>query len=862
MAKTSKKLFKRLFLYVTIIVFSIFILGLVFAYVYEDKIKDITIKQINKSINTKIIVEKIDLSLFSQFPKASLDFNKVNIISKESDSTSIIKADKIFLNFDVFDIINGNYNLNNIVIDNAIINYIIEKDGSNNFNFFNSDNSDSSSYFLNLSSVRISNTLLNYTNKANKQKASIKIKKSSFDGVFTPSNFNITLNGENILKSYKSRGRNILKNKYFDLNVRMIIDPQTGFYKLEKGQLVYQGVPLNLTGELAIHENYIRINAKLIAKNIPAKKIIDNLPKDRRVIIEKYKTMGFLNINSNINGKFGGKHIPLVDATVEFSKFSFSIPENDIFFQNLSAELKYSNGKNHNLKSSTLQIKKLKTESNIGNINAELYINNFWKPSVKTKIISNINLGILKTIIDIDTIDILKGQANISTKLNLNLTFNDSNKWEVHNLTMASNFDVNSASFAFVNSETSYDSIFCKGSLNNNDLHIQTFNLLSKNTTLNGKLRIINLPISIFNTENKSMIIKANISANEISYNQIMKSLPTNDSKDSRFSDKLIVNIGFSFNKFHYDDLLIQNATGLFSMSNRRISLRNLNLQSFNGKIKADVFIDGTKQGVYNIKSQGKVNSVDIDKLFIGFNNFNQSIVTSKNISGNLTSTYILNIDFDKEWKSNKKSIELDADLLINNGVLRNIKSLDALKAYTKIDDFSTINFKTIENNINVRNSILTIPNMDIKSDKMNVNLSGTHSFDNVYEYHFNVLLSEIMGKKYHKTLTSEFGEIENDGSNRSRLFFTITGKGDEFEVKYDKSSLGKKLKEDLSEEKNSLKDALNKEFGWFKKEEQKRKQDSIKALKKAQKEDIPKEEEGFSIEWDDEDEETENPPE
>jgi len=862
MTKTSKKLFKRFFLYVTIIIFSAFILGLVFAYIYEDKIKDITIKQINKSINTKIIVEKIDLSLFSQFPKASLDFNKVNIISKGTDSTSIIKADKIFLNFNVFDIINGNYNLNNIVIDNAIINYIIEKDGNNNFNFFNSDNSDSSSYFLNLNSVKISNTLLNYTNNANKQTASFIIKESSFDGIFTPSNFNITLKGENILKSYKSKGRSILKNKYFDLNVQMIIDPQTGLYKLEKGRLVYQGVPLDLTGELAIHENYIGINAKLIAKNIPAKKIIDNLPKDRKTIVEEYKATGLLNINSKIIGKFGGKHIPLVNATIEFNNLSFSIPKNDINFNNLSAELQYSNGKYHNLKSSKLQIKKLKTESNLGDINAELYINNFWKPSVKTRIISSMNLGVLKNILNLDTIEVLEGKANIDTKLSLTLAFNDSNKWEVHNLTMASSFNVNSASFAFVNSETKYDSISCKGTINNNDLHISSFSLLSKNTALNGKLRIFNLPISTFNTENKSMIIKANIYANEISYSQIMKSLPSSNSQDSRFSDKLIVNIGFSFDKFHYDDLLIKNATGLFSMSNRRISLRNLNMQSFNGKIKADVFIDGTKQGVYNVKSQGKVDEVDIDKLFSSFNNFNQSIVTSKNINGSLTSTYILNIDFDKEWKSNKKSIELDADLLINNGVLKDIKSLDALKAYTKIDDFSIIKFQTIKNNVNVRNSILTIPNMDIKSDKMDVNLSGTHSFDNVYKYRFNVLLSEIMGEKYHETLTSEFGEIENDGSNRSRLFFTITGKGDKFEVKYDKSSLGKKLKEDLSEEKNSLKDALNKEFGWFKKEEQKRKQDSVKAIKKLQKEDIPKAEEGFSIEWDDEDEETENPPE
>ena len=861
MAKTAKNLFKRIFLYVTIIIFSVFILGIVFAYIYEDEIKDITIKQINKSINTKIVVENIDLSLFSQFPKASLKFNKVNIISKGSDSITIIKADKIFLNFDVIDIINGDYNLDNIVIDNAVINYIINKNGISNFNFFNSNNTDSSGYFLNLSSVRISNTIFNYTNKGTRQKASINIIESSFNGIFTPDKFNITLSGRNILEKYENKGRSILKNKYFNLNVQLIIDPKTGLYKLEKGQLLYQGVPLNLTGELSIHENYIGINAKLIASNIPAKKIIENLPKDRKLIFEKYKPNGLITINTNINGKIGGKYIPLVNASIILNNFSFFVPNKELDFQNLSAKIKYSNGKNHNLKSSKLQIKNLVTKSNLGSIKAELYINNFWKPAIKTNITSTIDLQVLKTIIKIDTIEKLSGQADISTNISLNLSFNDSNNWDIKNLKMANHFNISTASFAFINSKTKYDSIYCQGSLNNDNLHIQSFKLLSENTILKGRLRIINLPFSIFNSQNKSMIIKANISANEISYNQIMQSLPSSKSKDSRFSDKLIVNIGFSFDQFYYGDLSAQKAKGLFSMSNRRISLRNINLQSFNGNIKADVFIDGTKQELYNIKSQGKVTNIDIDNLFQNFNNFNQSIITHKNINGDLTSNFILNLDFDKDWNSNSNSIELNANIFINDGVLRNLKSLDALKSYTKIDDFSTIKFKTIKNNISIKNSILTIPNMDINSDKMNVNISGTHTFDNVYEYHFNVLLSEVMGEKYHKTLTSEFGEIENDGNNRSKLFFTIIGKGDDFEVKYDKSGLGKKIKEDLNDEKNSLKDALNKEFGWFKKEQQKRKNDSIKALKKLEKDDVPKTEEGFSIEWDDEDDETENPP-
>jgi len=269
-------------------------------------------------------------------------------------------------------------------------------------------------------------------------------------------------------------------------------------------------------------------------------------------------------------------------------------------------------------------------------------------------------------------------------------------------------------------------------------------------------------------------------------------------------------------------------------------------------------------QNKYLLKSQGSFNKVKIDQVFRGFNSFEQKVLTDNNISGNLTSDYILSMNFDKDWNSISPSIELTSDIVIEDGVLRDMKSLDALKSYTKIDDFSVIKFSTIKNNISVKNSLITIPNMEINSDKMGLNLRGTHSFSNEYEYHVSVLLSEVMGEKYEKTLTTEFGEIENDANGRSKLFFTLTGKGDNFEVKYDKSGLKKKIKEDLSEEKeekSSLKDALNKEFGWFKKEEDKRRKDSIKAVKTEIKEKSEIKEGGFSIEWDDE-EETENPPE
>lgn len=860
-----KKVIKKVFFYGSIISVIIVALALIFAYLYEDKIKDFTIKQINKNIDTKILVKKIDFSLFNNFPKASLNFNEVAILDKKSDSINIIKiieADRIYFSFDIMDIINGIYNINDIVINNAIFNLTINKDGTNNFNFISTNQEDSSSYFLNLTSVEIVNTVFNYKNIATHQEASILIEEVDFSGEFMPANFNITLDGRTKLKIYRNRGRNILKDKNIDLKVQLVIDTKTGYYNLKKGFVRYQGIPLNLNGEIELFDKSIGINATLNTNNISVSQIIKNLPKETKSLVENYDLEGVLDIKANIKGKFGGKYIPKMDISMNLMDFSFIIPDNNIKFNSLSANVEYSNGQQHNLKSSSLSIKSLSTKSNIGKISGDFNIYNFWKPSLRAKFYSTLDLAEIQAAINIDTISILKGDIDLSSDIGLKLIFNDSGNWEIFNLSMKNKFEIKNAKLVLDGSDISYDSIYMKAELLDNNMNISKLRFNSGNTDLLAKGTISNLPISTFYRGDDMLRIKLILSANTISFKQIMSSLPSSKTADTRFSDELSVDIGFSFKEFVYDNIITKNTKGNFSMHNRKISIRNIGLNVFEGAVNSDLFIDGSTQNRYLMKSQGSFNKVRIDQVFGAFNNFEQDVLTDKNISGELTSSYIISMNFDKDWKINSHSIELTSDIVIEDGVLRDMKSLDALKSYTKIDDFSVIKFSTIKNSISVKNSLISIPNMDINSDKMGLNLRGTHNFDNEYEYHVSVLLSEVMGKKYEKTLSTEFGEIENDANGRSKLFFTIISRGDDFEVKYDKSGLKKKLKEDLSEEKSSLKDALNKEFGWFKKEEEKQRKDSVKAVKAKEKENTEIKEGGFSIEWDDDDEETENPPE
>jgi hypothetical protein len=94
-------------------------------------------------------------------------------------------------------------------------------------------------------------------------------------------------------------------------------------------------------------------------------------------------------------------------------------------------------------------------------------------------------------------------------------------------------------------------------------------------------------------------------------------------------------------------------------------------------------------------------------------------------------------------------------------------------------------------------------------------------------DYHIQLLLSELLSKKPHanKDFDEELSLVENDPENRRSVFILMTGPIDNPTIKYDRKGAKDKIKEDIKQEKQNLKQILREEFGFFKKDSLKVKQ-------------------------------------
>ena len=195
--------------------------------------------------------------------------------------------------------------------------------------------------------------------------------------------------------------------------------------------------------------------------------------------------------------------------------------------------------------------------------------------------------------------------------------------------------------------------------------------------------------------------------------------------------------------------------------------------------------------------------------------NIANSIDTSKlaGLTRNSRSSADLMIDLDKLYAS--------ANIEINEGALLNFAPLNNLSRFISLDELRNVRFSTLKNQIEIRNRNVIIPRMDIVSNAINIGVSGTHTFDNVVDYHFELFLSDLLAKKARKSKkeNEEFGVIDEDGLGKTRLFISMKGPVNKPVIAYDSKGMQQKFREDLKTEKKLMKQIFKEEFGMFKKD-------------------------------------------
>jgi hypothetical protein len=147
----------------------------------------------------------------------------------------------------------------------------------------------------------------------------------------------------------------------------------------------------------------------------------------------------------------------------------------------------------------------------------------------------------------------------------------------------------------------------------------------------------------------------------------------------------------------------------------------------------------------------------------------------------------------------------------IKQGELNNYEPLMGLSKFADVNDLKNLRFSELKNTLSIKNRTITIPEMAIKNNALNLSISGKHSFDNFVNYSVKLALSELLQKK-RKVQPNEFGE--EDAKTKSwTVYINIEGPMDNLKYSFDRKGVKQQLQQEVTAEKQAIKEVLKEEF-------------------------------------------------
>lgn len=828
--------------------------GLTLQYLFNGKVRDLFVRELNKQLAAEVNVADVRLSIFQDFPFASVRFTGVKVagVSKMKSKEKLLSADLISLKFNIPDLFRNRFSVRYLSMSGADANIHFFADGSDNFHILKpSGGGESEQFNLNIKRIELIDTRFNYTDETSQQAVRLTISRLILKGSFRNESFKMTAAGKMLVDKFSSAGIVYIKNREISLKTGIDVDTRKRYYSIHDGEIQLETLRLKAGGWVIDRDGRREIDIAIASSNTSADKVISLLPDNYRDHLADYVISGTGDVRLKIKGHFGTGHAPAIAAQLVLTNGEVIHKKTRVGLENLSFSGSYLVGANG--KGVNLNVSNLKAVLRNGTIAGNISMSGLQSPFIKASISGTFDLSDVKEFLNNDTITQLSGKASVSGIFTGQMAdIGKPTASDFRKSTFTGTCNLNSVTLGLKGYNIPVTGLSGTLAFNNNDLLISALSGNFGQTDFLVKGVVGNLLARLF-VKGEKLVINGSLVSEKLNWDEI--SSISEGSGEYYFGIPGDIEIGklkLDIRSFHFRKFEATNLSADLALHNRILSVSDILLQSMQGTVTGKATINASNPSHSLLTCNADINRVNINKLFVEFGNFGNTDLVAENLDGRVTGNVLFsglmypNLDMDLE------SIKSHAELIVEDGRLVNYEPMEALSKFLRVEDLKDIRFETLTNQIDIANQIIYIPVMEIKSSALNLTLMGTHTFDNEINYHFSIALADLLASKFRKknpgyAKQDEFGPVTEDNRGRTMVFVSMTGTVDEPVFNYDKKAVREKISTEMQSQRSELKQVLNKEFQWLG-------GDTLtKAKKLRDKEILKKQEEGkFVIEWED----------
>ena len=820
-----KSTFIRIFKWTAGIILGLMLVITALLYIFQDRICNMVLTELGKEFREPVYFSTVDLTFWSTFPNLSINVNDVKIhdaYETKQSKAILLKSERIRLVFNPIDLWRENYHIKVIEIGKGEINVRTAKNGEVNYLILNPSNDTSTAtYEVKVSSVHTKNFKVNYLNRQNRQEYCSTLNDMEFSGDFDQKEFTLNAKGGMQLERVQSGSMTLLKHKPVSIDLKLTVDSEQGTFLLPASQINVAHIPFTAGGYYGVDSMRFEVKADQLSLT----DFVNNLSlDDAEKEINQYKGSGEVKFDLVVAGSTIGNNPPTIDCAFSIKDGHLIEPIKHTHIKNLKVNGEYiSNG---DLKNDRLALNQLSFKTAAGPFTGNLEITNFDNPSVVGKAKGSIDLSIANRLIRNDIIERMDGIAKINSEFSLTINENVNVKRVQGALSLYNVW------FKAKQDHRTFENINGRFTLNGSKLSIDgaTLAVNQSDLEMNGSFE------NIFNyMANKGNLgVNCTINSHQIIVEDLGKTTKE-EKRESKGKSFVLPNningeIRLDASSITYEKHKFEQVTGPILISGRNLSFPSLHLKNAGSDIAGSLTIEENNPERFEISTNLRSDNIFFNTLFKEWDNFDQEVINANQISGRAQVEVSFYAPFNLIGGIDLNAMEVNAHMKVFNGHLKNVQSLEdianslrtnagkLLIGKKNLDVFQAklkdVGFSTLENTLQIRGGVITIPNMHISSSAMELDLSGTHTFENMIDYRMKFDFRDLLGEDR----DSEFGTVIDDNTGL-KVFLRMYGNIDNPTIEWDKTGRKQDLKDQIVHEKETVKSMLKSEFGLFKKD-------------------------------------------
>jgi len=718
--------------------------------IFREKIKTKVEQAINGSVNARVKFADYNLSFFRNFPNLSFGLDDVSVVGTgkfEGDTLAGFRSFKLIFNLASLFSKSG-YEIRSIIVNKAVVNAIILKDGSENWDIMKpssdtvktSESTSPSTFKMHLKKVIVANSSISYDDQTTPMTVYLNKLNFSLQGDMSSSETDLQIDLNSGDFDFIMDGTRYISKALLDSKIDMLANLDKWIFTFRENYIAINDLKLKFSGTVEMPGSDIKTDLKFSTENARFKSLLSLIPA---VYMTDYKDLsadGEFSLNGSVKGTYSD-----ADSTMPDISLSLTVKNGTVIYPalpekitdiNIGSEI-FVDGKN--LDGTTVNVKQFHflLAGNPFDMTLDLKTP-VSDPDFSGAMKGKIDLAALSKAIPMDSIR-LSGLIDMAVSMAGKYSMIEKNQYDkfkaagsmsIKNMIIAMTgypeVKINDASFGFTPAYAAMtradllvggkSDFLVTGRLEN---YIPYF---IKKETIKGNLTLKSAVINV--SDLLSQMVSDTTAAVDTTSLALIK-VPEN--------------IDFDFNaaisSLVYDKVNAQNVKGHILVHEGTVSFRDASMDILGGRITMNADYDTRDTLKPVLKADFGVQNLGVKDAFTTFNTIRKLAPAAKGIDGKINLSLSYQSLLAKNMMPVISSITGSGKLQSDEVTLVESKAYNKMKEVLKLGDKYSNTFRDINVSFRINNGRVYVNPFDTKVGNIKMNISGDQGLDQTLNY-------------------------------------------------------------------------------------------------------------------------------